>query len=449
MSAIARGTKNAFRNPLRTLSVTVILGISLGLVLVMLTARGAVSNRITEVKKNVGNTVTISPAGARGFLGGGEPLSTSQIASVQSIAHVSNVDAIVDDQMQTGTDTNLQSPIAPGTLGGRQGRLFRQRGSGSTNQPFTLPIFAIGTNNGSYGGAQIGSSITLSSGKMFDASSNDNVAVVGKALADKNTLSVGSTFTAYATTITVKGIYDAGNQFANNSVLFPLKTLQRLSSQVDQVTSAVAHVDSLDNLASTSSAISTKLGSAADVTSSADQVKEAVAPLENIKTITTTSLIGALIAAAVITLLTMVMIVRERRKEIAVLKAIGAGDASIVTQFVTESVVFSLLGSVVGIVLGFILTNPILKALLSSSANQGGAGPRPGGGPTGFGGGAFRFAAGGFRAIQGSVRNIQAVVDWHIILYALLAAVVVAVIGSAFPAWLIGKVRPAEVLRSE
>lgn len=463
MSAIVRGSKNAFRNPLRTISVVTILGLSLGMVVVMLAARSAVDNRIAEVKKSVGNTVTISPAGARGFLGGGEPLTMTQINDVAAISHVTSVDATVDAQLAT-TDTSLKSSIEAGTLGGRGFRAIRingtargSTGSDTSNEPpadFKPPIIAVGTNNANYGGVLSGSSLTISSGALPDMSGDTDVAVIGKNLAEKNGLSVGSTFTAYTKSITVAAIYDAGNEFSNNSVAFPLKTLQRLSGQTDQVTSAQAHVDSVENISGVASAVTTKLGTAADVTSSEDSVKEAIKPLENIRTIAATSLIGALVAAAVITLLTMVMIVRERRKEIAVLKAIGAGDRTIVTQFMTESIVLSLLGSVVGTVLGFVLSNPILRALLTSSTSTAEpmartVGGGPGGGFGGAGGGAIRIAAGGFRAVSGAVQDLQAVVDWHLILYGIAAALVVAIIGSAFPAWLIGKVRPAEVLRSE
>lgn len=455
MSAIKRGARNAFRNPLRTVSVTAILGISLGLVVVMLAARSAVDKRITEVKSSIGNTVTIAPAGARGFLGGGEPLTQSDVDGLSSIANVTRVDATVDAQLRTDTDTSLKSGIEAGTLGRRQFRAFNG-GSGGTGRSnttttppagFTPPISAVGTNDANYAGTLVGTNLKITSGSIIDATSDANSAVIGTTLATKNSLAVGSTFTAYGTTITVSGIYDAGNEFSNNSVVFPLKTLQRLSSQTDQLTAAVVTVNSSDNLASATSAIQSALGDSADVTSSQDTVTEAVKPLENIRTIATTSLVGALVAAAVITLLTMVMIVRERRKEIAVLKAIGAGDATIVTQFVTESVALSLVGGLLGTILGFIFSNPILSALVSSTQNSAGPGNFEAG--PGGGGRVVGVAVGGFRAVRGAVQNIQAAVDLKLVLYGLLAAVVVAIVGSAFPAWLIAKIRPAEVLRSE
>jgi len=295
----------------------------------------------------------------------------------------------------------------------------------------------------------IGNALSVSSGTAFDAASDTDVAMVGKTLAEKNSLTAGSTFTTYSKIITVSGVFDSGNEFSNNSVLFPLKTLQRLSGQTDQVTSIVVTVDSLDNLASTTQAITTMLGDAADVTSSEDTVKEAVKPLENIRSIAITSLVGALIASTVIVLLTMVMVVRERRKEIAVLKAIGASDPTIVAQFASESIVLALMGSAIGTILGIIFSNPILSALVSSSGDGapravsvGGDGPR-------FGGGVARIAVGGFQSVRGAIRDLHSVVNFELILFGLLAAIVVAIIGSALPTWLIAKIRPADILRNE
>lgn len=451
MSAVSRGTKNAFRNPIRTISIVAILGLSLGLAVVMLAARSAVDNRIATVKSSIGNTVTIQPAGARGFLGGGEPLTTAQINQVKNVAHVTSVDATIDAQLRTDTDTSLKSAIDAGTLGNRGFRAFRSGGTGGSQNSaeptnFTPPILAIGTNNPNYGGTLVGSNLKITAGTIPDVTGDANAAVLGKNLADKNSLQVGSTFTAYGKTMTVAAIYDAGNEFANNSAVFPLKTLQTLSGQTDQITSATAHVDSVDNLANATNAITAKLGSAADVTSSKEEVDGAVAPLENIRRIATISLIGTLAAGTVIILLTMVMIVRERRKEIAVLKALGAGDATIVTQFVSESFSLALLGIVVGSAFGLAFSNPILKALISSADQAGGEPVRQFGG---LGGGGLRVAFSGARAVGQAVRNLQANVDWHLLLIGLGVAVGVAILGSALPAWIISKVRPAEVLRNE
>lgn len=137
------------------------------------------------------------------------------------------------------------------------------------------------------------------------------------------------------------------------------------------------------------------------------------------------------------------MIVRERRKEIGVLKAIGSSNIKIVTQFISESVSLTFLGTLVGLVAGALLASPIMNVLVSSSLTSGQQPERIMGG--GIGGRMGMVIMNG----QSTIRNLNAVVSYNIILYGLAAALVIAIIGSAIPAWLISKVRPSEVLRGE
>src|SRR5689334_6991275 len=96
MSVIIRGVKNAFRSGVRSTAVILILAISMGLGLSMLLANQAVKDRIQTVKSQVGTTVMVNPAGSRGFQGGGEPLTTDDLAKVTSLAHVSSVDEVLN-----------------------------------------------------------------------------------------------------------------------------------------------------------------------------------------------------------------------------------------------------------------------------------------------------------------------------------------------------------------
>lgn len=476
MNGISRGIRNAFRNTTRTVALVAILGLSLGLALAMLVAHQAVVNKIASVKKSVGNTISISPAGARGFEGGGTALTSAQMAKVAKLAHVSSVVSSLSDRLTTD-NTSLQSAVDAGSLGQR----FAQRSgdsfsfqsppaggvSGSTNdattpsvtRTFTPPVTVNGTTdptNLSSSATSGGGTFTLKSGKSFDGTSSDNVALVGATLATKNNLKVGSTFTAYGTTITVVGIFDAGNTFSNNQVVMPLATVQKLSSQIGSVTSATATVDSVDNLTSTTKAITSALGSTADVTNEADTANATVQPLENIKTVSLYSLIGAVVAGAVIIFMTMLMIVRERRREIGVIKAIGASNLKVITQFMAEAVTLTVLAAGVGIILGAAAANPITNMLVSnstSSSSQTVSAGAPGavqvstttGGPVVRGGFANRAFGGATR----SVTKITASVGWSIIAYGLGAAVLIALVGSGVASLFIAKIRPAEVMRTE
>ena len=85
----------------------------------------------------------------------------------------------------------------------------------------------------------------------------------------------------------------------------------------------------------------------------------AVSDLNSVKSIAVDSLVGAAGAAVVILFLVTVMIVRERKREIGTLKAIGASNGRIMGQFTTEAVTFALLGLLVGLVIGVIAASPV------------------------------------------------------------------------------------------
>ena len=459
MGVISRGIKNAFRNTTRTVSVTFILGLSIAMALIMLLAMKTVEAKISSVKSSIGNTITVSPAGVRGFEGGGELLTEQNANDIKSLAHVTTVTETLSDRLTNNSDTttsnfpgqnsssstnnktNLSSPVEPGTFGNRQ----RQQQSSNSTATFSMPISVTGVNDLSLAGLSV-SQFDLMSGEKIDPNSTDSIAMIGTDLATKNNLVVGGTFQAYGQDIKVAGIFDSGNTFSNAGIVMPIKTVQNLSGQAGKINSLIVQTNSIDTVSSVQMAIKDKLGSdKVDVTSAQDSSQNTIAPLENIKTISLYSLIGSLIAGAVIILLIMMMIVRERRREIGVLKAIGASNIGIVGQFTVESLALTFLGSILGIILGFAFSNPVLKVLVNNAQSATetvtrGEGPGRGMGPM--------MAKIGSNA-GNILNNIHAVVGWDLILYGILAAVVIAIIGSAIPSFIISKIRPAEVMRAE
>ncbi len=460
MNAVTRGIRNAFRNIIRTSSIVIILGLSMGLALSMLIANKAVGDKIVAVKASVGNTVTISPAGFSNFSQVNNALTTSQLTKVNSLAHVTQLSENLTDRLTTigssqtsnpfgggnssssNNQTSLSSPVTlnPDSGGGGGGRLFLS-GGGGLPANFSPPISIIGTTAPN----QInGTDITISSGKSINGSLDSNNSLISQDMASKNNLKVGSTFAAYGANLTVAGIFTTTNRGASNSVIISLPAEQRLSGQSGEVTSAIASIDSIDNLSSATSNIKTTLGSSADVVSSVDQANQAVQPLNSVKSISLYSLIGAIIAGGIIILLTMVMIVRERTREIGVLKAIGASNLRIAIQFMTEAVTLTLMGSAIGMALGAVAANPITRLLVTNSTSTGTPGVGGGGGPRVGGGG-----RGAFGFVRNNFSSIHAAVGWNIIIDGFIAAIVIALIGSGVVSLFISKVRPAEVLRSE
>lgn len=469
MSVLIRGAKNAFRNKIRSAAIVFILAVSIGLALSMLLANQAVKQRIEQLKMQMGTTVMITPAGSKDAQGGGEPLKDADAEKVKTVPHVVSVESAVSLMLQTAGanqggngpgpkialagpggsaepgETNLLSSIDPGTLGAR----FQARSNGSSTPPpdIKLPIRAGGISGSRN---EQGKELNIIEGAKLGTG---NVALIGKDLAAKNNLKVGSTFTAYNETFTVAGIFDAGTKFENDMLYMPLATAQRLGQISGEIATMSVQVDSIENLESTMTAIKTALGeNKVDVSTPEQNAQQAIDGLQSVSRISIVGFVMAIISAGIVIFLTMLMIVRERRREIGVLKAIGGSNRSIVMQFMVEALVLVVAASVVGFGVALLSSNSMANALVSSNtdtseSSDASQGPRMGG-PKGM---AVKLGGGSetLKDAKDLVGTVTTTVGLGTLAYALLATIVIAVIGSAAPAWLIAKVRPAEVMRGE
>jgi putative ABC transport system permease protein len=456
MTAVGRGIRNAFRSAVRTISVVLILGLTIGLSFVMLTTHHSVTDKVATTLSSIGNTVTIGPPGyaAGGLLG--KPLTTAELAPVAHLDGVTSIDESLNGSVQTvGTtrnpcpkgatcheseghyhvklgSTSLKSPMSPAA---------RRAGLACEPKPCTAPV--SGSQQVYFSGStepanpvNIGAStLRIMSGRAISGTTSADVAMVSTAMAGKNGLKPGSTFTAYGKTLTVAALFNSDNQSADNTVVTSLPVLQHLTGETGQVTTAVVTVASLSGLPAATSAIERLLGPRASVVSDLDDAGKAVGDLDSVKSIAVYSLAGAVGAAVVILLLVMVMIVRERKREIGILKAIGASNRRIIAQFTSEALTFTLLGLVAGLVAGIAAASPVTSALVSNSGASSAA----------SGAGLFRAPS----PFLSRLTDINAQIGWGVILGALAAAVVIAVLASAATTWMIGRIRPAEVLRSE
>jgi putative ABC transport system permease protein len=453
MNVITRGMRNALRSPVRSGAIVLLLAISIGLILAMLVARTSVNAKISEVKATTATEITINPAGIKGGLGGGDPLTADQVKKITDTAHISTVSSTLTDQLGT-TDTNLAPSFELGAFGKRQMR-FESSDSApttdaapedSTNAPVRRTFSPRTSVTGTTNPETMIATDKLTSGTMIDGSSSNLEALVGKALAEKNSLKVGSTFTAYGKNITVKGIFDSGNAFENNGLVMPLSTLQTLTSQPGAVNVVTATADSSDNVAGVVTALKTALGDKADITSQQEQSNESLKPLESIAGLALSGVIGAAIASAAIILLSMIMVVRERRREIGVIKAIGGTNAKVVTQFTVEALTLTVIGGLIGLVLGVLVSGPMTQSLVVNSETSTQQDKQTNGRPLRIIGGPVRGIG---NQLNNNIHNVTSTLTPQTIAGSIGIILLIAIIGSAIPAWAIARVRPAEVLRTE
>lgn len=466
MSSLIRGVKNSVRNPVRTAAVVALLGVAMAFALSLLLANQAVKTKLSDLKASGATTLTVIPAGqgfGPGSSGGGEPLTEEMYTKIKGFEHVADTGATLSSgggfgrvsrsEQPGGTATftapeseiDLESPIDAGTLGRRQ--FANDNGTESADVPeFKIPVQATGISGNL---DSSGKNYVLTSGEWFTGATDE--AVLGSDLAEHNSLSVGSTFTAYDKTFKVVGIYDGGSEFANAGLLLPLSVMQDLTDQAGEVSSIVIKVDSLENIETVKSAITSSLGEdAVDVTSSAQSTEDAISSLESIQRISVAGVVIAVIAAGTIVFMIMLMIVRERKREIAVLKAIGASNFKITSQFVAEAVTLTVCSVVIGVMLALVSSNSLTKVLVSTNTTDSSSTSTEN-----SSGGGFRRLIGGPDAqtnettAKDLLGDIKTNVGADLLIQGLFAIILISVLGSAIPAYAISKVRPAEVMRGE
>ncbi len=460
MNVLSRGIRGALRSPLRAGAIVAMLAISIGLIVAMLAAKAGVENKITSVKSTAATGITVRPAGIQGFAGGGDPLTADQVAAIQKTAHVASTASTLTDQLGSD-DTSLTPSLELGSFGKRiqrfessgsesQTMISVPEGASGTSRPAPTPRTTVTGTTDANSVAQNGGTLTITDGSTIDGKASDYEALLGTDLASKNNLKTGSTFTAYGQTFTVKGIYKTGNTFQDSGIIVPLTTLQNLTGQAGAVTEMIVNADSSDNVATVVSSLKSSLGDKADITSEQQRAEQSVSSLGSISSLATTGVVGATVASSVIVLLTMTMIVRERKREIGVIKAIGGTNVKVIAQFMTEALTLTIIGGIIGLALGVAVSGSITQGLVDSQSSSntptmqraGGAGGNFGGRVAQFGGQFGATAQRGLEAITSSVTPATIVTGIGLTL-------LIAIVGSALPAWFIARIRPAEVLRTE
>ena len=161
-----------------------------------------------------------------------------------------------------------------------------------------------------------------------------------------------------------------------------------------------------------------------------------------------TGMLISYVVAAVVVLASVTLVVRQRAKEIGIMKAIGASNWQIGFQFSLETVVISVVAAIFGVFISILLGQQVANLLLgqpnTSILPVTGVGvPIGGSGPVIVNGGGISNIVGG------TIGGIHVAVSPDVILIAFGTAIVLAIIASSIPVWYIARVRPADVLRNE
>ena len=255
----------------------------------------------------------------------------------------------------------------------------------------------------------VGESIGMEDGVMLEEG-DSGVVVIGKTVADKYLVERGDFWTIKTEDYEVIGVIEyTGISDIDTSVIINFDdlvdiletdTYQMIYVIPDDIRDTEIVADNIEDA-------SERL----DAMTSTEMARQAGQIVDQIRIFTfAIGAIAALVGGLGV-MNTMIMAVMERRREIGVMKAIGATNRMVLTQILTESAMISLIGGVGGVILG-----------LLGSFVVGGI----------FGGG-----------------QITAVVTPVLALTGIGFALILGVVGGFYPARKASKVDPVEALRYE
>jgi putative ABC transport system permease protein len=271
-------------------------------------------------------------------------------------------------------------------------------------------------------------------------------------LTDYYGVGVGDTVEIYGESFTIVGIYEPTSQGSTEAreVYMNISDAQTITGQVGNVSRFDVYAEDVsyvDDIAEVIKAAYSDLY----VTTYEDRL----ATLENMQEMYTQSLnnaestiaqtqatatqeiIIAVAATSLIVLFVMLYTVRERTREIGILKAIGFSNWNVMSQFMLEGILISIIAGVVGIVIGSIGA-PVLSSLLLPQVNL-------------FSGSSGRFQLGFGSVNPGTTGSTTTTVSLtpELILLTFGVAMLLGALGSLYPAWRASRTSPMEALRYE
>jgi putative ABC transport system permease protein len=274
------------------------------------------------------------------------------------------------------------------------------------------------------------------------------VVVAGQAFANYFGLQPGSRFTLKGENVAVQdrpglgvvledlevevvGIFAAGFVFGDNQLFIPLDVAQRFSRQKGKITHIYVTAASVDKVEAAEEGLREVFGEQADVISGqalAQAWGKALGAIRGNSLLAAGVAVGA---GALVVLFTMMLVTRERTREIGVLKALGAANGDVARQFIAEALGVALLGGGAGLVLfavgGGRVAN-ILLGVATSSLNP-------------------ATAMGGETPAQSLVLRYD--LSWLSFASAFGLVLILTLVGSLYAVVKAVRLRPVEAIRTE
>jgi putative ABC transport system permease protein len=439
LGALTRAVSNVSRRKMRALLVVIALGFSMAIMISIPPGIMANQEAVQRITANFNNLVNVSstlitvtnssgggmPSGSPFFRFGEQRARFIHETVVEEIGTIGDVKDVVPFLEMPSNVTTSETMSTP-------------RGSFTVNRPlYTIEGVCL---NSTFIDAYSILPTNITFGDNLHEGDTGAV-LLSSNLSDYYNLGVGGIMSIYGGHFTVVGIYEPVSQgfIQRNEVYMNISDAQRITGNTGNVSSLDVYADNASDVDTIAEAIQAAY-SGLSATTNADRMQMYQTALNNAEsTVSQTQTVAfqeimiAIVATSLIVLVMMLYSVRERTKEIGILKAIGFSNWNVMSQFMLEGILISLMAGVVGVVIGTVGA-PYISSLLLPGANR-----------------VNLFSTResfGSQAVNFSARATVAP-GLQTLFLGLGAIVLLGAIGSLYPAWRASRTSPMEALRYE
>src|SRR5690606_35387179 len=155
----------------------------------------------------------------------------------------------------------------------------------------------------------------------------------------------------------VTGIFYAGfDQYDAKLVYTDLYEAQRFSDSGDSVTGIEMRVADIDGARAIARTIDKQLKNGLHYTMDWEELNHGLFTALRIQQILMSAVLALIIVVAAFTVIaTLIMVVLDKKKEIAVLKAMGAADSAILRSFLYQGMIIGAVGGALGLVMAIVV----------------------------------------------------------------------------------------------
>lgn len=439
MSTLHRAIRNVARKPARSAIVVLIVGASLGIFLSMSVIGEAIESEALAVAGSIDTSLTVRAAGSGsgGGLLGAEPVpvDVGLIPLIELTDGVERVDAVALQTVRPAFDRAQGGTIDREAL---RAQFLTVQGVTVGGDPFL----------------QDGSDIELVAGRVLAEDDHDvQVVLLGSDAADRRGLGLNGSLEINGDAYTVVGVFDSTTFSGNTTAIVPLDPM--LSTwNLTGPTSLVVHADDVGAVASVERDLAALVGDDYEVVTASDTETEMLQ--SHIDSIAGSSAIGSWLALStglLVLVFLMILVTRERTREIGVMKALGFNSGRIIQQLLAESVALATGGFVVALLFA-VLAGPALSGILVDSTRDDADGSGDGAAAETAGARSGRPGLPGFTsastaAATSSLEDVAFHLSADLVLSTLAVALVVGALGGLYPVLKAVRLQPAEALRYE